>query len=147
MIAKEAPIKLVNFMVLGAKFKFIAPKTKKEGQNPPLYFQDYVLDVDFTQRPIDDDKFHVFAKIAVNDNDSPLPGYQIVVEGAATFSIQSKSDISEDVLNNLKYFSSINIVIGYLRSTINSLTVSAPFGPYLLPPVDMQDLFKKKGEK
>ncbi|GAO30417.1 hypothetical protein JCM15548_12685 [Geofilum rubicundum JCM 15548] len=61
-------------------------------------------------------------------------------------SIPSNRDISEDVLNNLKFFSSVNIVIGYLRSTINSFTASAPFGPYLLPPVDMQDLFKKKGE-
>jgi preprotein translocase subunit SecB len=39
------------------------------------------------------------------------------------------------------------MLIGHIRSYISTLTANGPFGVYLLPAVNMNDLLKQKEEK
>jgi preprotein translocase subunit SecB len=68
------------------------------------------------------------------------------VEGAALFSLDRTKELTEKEESNLKFFSTVSILIGYLRNTLMTMTSSAPMGPYLLPPVNTTDLFRKKAE-
>jgi preprotein translocase subunit SecB len=72
-----------------------------------------------------------------------LPGYKLLVEAAGLFQLED-TDIPEQEQNNLKYYSTVSILIGYLRNSLAANTASAPFGPYLLPPIDMNELFRQK---
>lgn len=146
MEAKESPIRLLNFMVVGMEYKFIPPAKKSMAKSPDSFFKDYEIDIDFSNNAVDEEQFYVFAKIEVNNSGKPKPGYKIFIEGGASFSIPKQADLDENITKNLKYFSSVNIVIGYLRAAINTLTASAPLGPYILPPIDMQDLIKRKSQ-
>lgn len=142
MKAISSEIQLMSFVVLQSSYQFVpAPKKVK---NTATFFKSYELDIDFAHHEEDENNIRVFTKISVNNCDKALPGYQLMVEGFAVFSIENCKDLPEKEANNLKYFSTVNILIGYLRNTLMSLTASAPWGPYLLPPINMSDLFNKK---
>jgi preprotein translocase subunit SecB len=85
-------------------------KTERETQNriiPP-----YEIDIDFTYHFEEDGTFQVFVKINVNDVDKSLPGYKLKVEGAGIFQL-IEDDLSDNEKNNLKFYSSVNIIIGF----------------------------------
>jgi preprotein translocase subunit SecB len=143
MLAACSPIKLVNFAVLQSQFRFIQPK--RQIKDPSKLFDLYEIDIDFAHQQ-NDDSIQVFVKIEVNQGNKPSPGYQVLVEGAAVFKLTTPTSLSEKEIGNLKFFSTVNILIGYLRNTIATLTASAPLGTYLLPTIDVTDLFNKKKE-
>ena len=144
MIALASEIHLESFVIFQSHYGFIQPKrTPKE---PQKIFKSYTIDIDFTHQVNEDNTIHVFTKISVNQDEKPLPGYQLFVEGAAVFSLGETEKLSGNEQSNLKFYSTVSILIGYLRNTLTTLTASAPMGPYLLPPINMTDLFSKKSD-
>ncbi len=144
MIALPSEIKLESFAVLQAHYEFNPPK--RNPKDPKKLFNSYEIDVDFAHHVNEDKTIQVFTKISVNWGETALPGYQLFVEGAAFFSLERTEELTEKEESNLKFYSTVNILIGYLRNTLMTMTSSAPMGPYLLPPVNMTDLFRKKSE-
>lgn len=144
MIAIPSEIHLENFAVLQSHYKFEPPK--RNPKDLQKLFKSYEIDIDFTHHVNDDKTIQVFTKISVNQCEKPLPGYQLFVEGAAVFLLDATNDLTEDEEKNLKFYSTVNILIGYLRNTLTAITASSPMGPYLLPPINMADLFHKKSE-
>ena len=145
MIAIPSDIHLESFAVLQSHYQFIEPK--KNIKDPLKIFKAYEIDIDFVHRIKEDKTIQVFTKISVNQNAKPMPGYQLIVEGAAVFSLDETSELTEDEEKNLRFYSTVSILIGYLRNTLTAITASSPLGPYLLPPINMPDLFRKKSEK
>lgn len=142
MIAKPSAIKLENFAVLQMHYDFEQPKHKP--RNIQKLIDSYEIDVDFAHHEDDGDgSIKVFVKIGINQAKKALPGYKLLVEGFGIFRLEEQG-ISEQQKNNLKYYSTVSILIGYLRNSLSGITASAPLGPYLLPPVDMQELFNTK---
>jgi len=144
MIAIPSELKLDSFAVLQSHYEFNQPK--RNPKDPRRFFNLYEIDVDFAHQINDDNTIQVFTKISVNQGEKILPGYQLLVEGAALFSLGNTEELTEKERNNLKFYSTVNILVGYLRNTLMMITSSAPMGPYLLPPVNMTDLFRKKSE-
>lgn len=144
MIALPSEIHLESFAVLQSHYQFIEPK--RSIKDPLKIFKTYGIDIDFAHQINDDKTIQVFTKISVNQNEKPLPGYQLFVEGAAVFSLDETEELTEAEEKNLKFYSTVNILIGYLRNTLTAITASSPMGPYLLPPINMADLFRKKSE-
>ena len=144
MIALPSEIHLENFVVLQSRYKFIPPK--KEKIDSKEVFKSYSIDIDFAHLNNENGSIQVFTKISVNECENPSPGYSLFVEGGALFSLDITSNLSEAEQKNLKYFSTVNILIGYLRNTLMSMSASSPMGPYLLPPININDLFKKKSD-
>ena len=144
MIAEKSAIKLDSFSVLQSHYEFV--NSKKVLKNIKALFGSYELDFDFAHNFDDNGEIKVFVKIGVNRQKKPLPGYKLFVEAVGLFHLED-TDIPEKEQNNLKYYSTVSILIGYLRNSLAANTASAPFGPYLLPPVDMNELFiQKSGE-
>lgn len=144
MIAVQSEIKLEKFAVLQSHFSFDPPK--RNPKDVQKLFNTYEIDIDFAHHINKDDSIQVFTKIGINQNSKSLPGYQLFVEGAGFFSIDKTKELAEKDENNLKFYSTVSIIIGYLRNTLSSMTSSAPLGTYILPPIDMTDLFRKKSE-
>ena len=144
MIALHSEIHLESFAVLQSHYQFIQPT--KNPKEPQKLFKSYEIEIDFTHQSIKDKTVQVFTKIAVNHNAKPLSGYQLFVEGVAVFSLVEAEMLSESEQANLMFNSTVSILIGYLRNTLASITASSPLGPYLLPPINMADLFRKKSE-
>ena len=145
MIALPSEIQLENFAVIQSHYEFIPPR--RNPKNIQELFKSYEIDIDFAHHFNEDSKIQVFTKISINQSEKSLPGYKLFVEGAAVFSLEKNTSMTEDEEKNLKFYSTVNILIGYLRNTLSAITASSPLGPYLLPPLNMSDLFRKKSEK
>src|SRR6056297_2908943 len=144
MIAQSSAIKLENFAVLQSHYEFEQPK--KELKDVQKIFDAYEIYIDFAHHDDEEDNtIHVFVKIGINQAKKTLPGYKLLVEGVGMFSLKEE-DLPVEKINNLKFYSTVSIIIGYLRNTLSGITASAPFGPYLLPTIDMQHLFALKGK-
>ena len=145
MIAIPSDIHLESFAVIQSHYQFIEPK--KNIKDPVKIFKSYDIDIDIVHRIKEDKTIQVFTKISVNQNVKPMAGYQLIVEGAAVFSMDDTTGLTEEEEKNLRFYSTVSILIGYLRNTLTAITTSSPMGPYLLPPINMPDLFRKKSEK
>jgi preprotein translocase subunit SecB len=129
---------------LQSHYEFEQPK--KNIKDVQKILDAYEIDIDFAHHNEDEDNtIHVFVKIGINQAKKTLPGYKLLVEGVGLFSLNEEG-LSKQKINNLKYYSSVSIIVGYLRNTLSGITASAPFGPYLLPTIDMQQLFALKGQ-
>jgi preprotein translocase subunit SecB len=142
MIAIPSEIRLESFAVLQSHYEYFPSKRKMK--DPQIIFKTYEIDIDFAHQIKEDNTIQVFTKISVNQIEKPLPGYKLFVEGVAVFAFSEWEKLTEKEQNNLKFYSTVNIIIGYLRNSLTSLTSSSPMGTYLLPPINMGDLFQKK---
>ena len=144
MLAQQSAIKLEHFAVLQSHYEFEQPK--RNSRNLQKLFSSYEIDIEFAHHEDDEDNTNkVFVKIGINQAKKTIPGYKLLVEGIGVFRLEEEG-LSEQEISNLKFYSSVSILIGYLRSSLTGLTASAPLGSYLLPPIDMADLFAKKSE-
>lgn len=144
MIALKSEIQLDNFVVLQSHYGFSPPQKIPKDINK--LFRSYQIDIDFVHQEKDERKIQVFTKISVNQSGNPIPGYQLFVEGTAQFSFNETNELAGVEKINLKFFSTVSILIGNLRNTLTAMTASAPLGPYQLPLINITDLFNKKAE-
>lgn len=147
MKAIPSEIKLIDFNILQSHFTLIPSKKKIKPNEIQNLFNGYELDIDFDHRINKDETIQVFTKIEVNNIGQPLAGYQLSIEGVANFTFTESDQLTDAQRKNLKSFSTVNILIGYLRNSLAAMTASSPLGQYLLPPVNINDLFAKKVEE
>lgn len=150
MIAKKSPLILETFFVVENRFKFIQPEEEIEDVQIEL-FNNYEIDLDFTIRPISSEsdsiiKFNVYTKMGVNQLKTPKSGYCSFVEGIGTFNIL-KETLTDIDIENLTNLSSVSIMINCLRGVLMDTSSNAPFGRYILPSIDVNDLLKQKSSK
>lgn len=86
-------------------------------------------------------------KVEVNNSKKPKYGYSLLAEGMGIFEVNNQEGLEEQLLGNLKYYSTLNMMINNLRNIMYQTSNLGPMGGYLLPPVDILDLFKKREAK
>lgn len=145
MKAKLSPLKLHDFKLLQANMQFIAPDNAEV--NPEKLFEKYSVDIDFSHHEENEEEIRVFVKIEINQGKKPKVGYQLSAEGFGLFGMPADGSLSDAARGNLKYFSTLNMVINNLRNVLYQLSNLAPFGPYILPPIDIVDLMRQKQER
>lgn len=142
MTTKLSPIQLTDFQLLNLHYEFINPTGVEEVDTADL-FSRYIVDVDFAISPQDNLTYAVFVKATVNKK-AALPGYVLSAEGVSTFQFIDRSSLSEEVFNNLLVYSGVAMAAQQLRSRLADLTAIGPFGKYMLPTLDMNDLLAQK---
>jgi preprotein translocase subunit SecB len=143
MKAKFSPLKILDFKLLSSSFEFIP--LDSEEVNVDELFSKYLVDIDFTFQESEGDKFfQLMVKISINKTKSALDGYKIYAEGGGVFSIENEPDLDDKTIGNLRYYSSLNMMINNLRNIIYQQSTLGPIGPYLLPPIDIVDLHRQK---
>lgn len=138
-----SPLLLNDFAIINCNFEFSAPPEKVDLKK---IVDDYLLDIDFAIVK-ENDSTRVFIKTAINHGDNILPGYSIFAEGVAIFELSETSPLSEEDRKSLLQYSAVSIAINSLRGFITSLTANAPFGKYILPSIDVNNLFQQKVKK
>lgn len=145
MKAERSPLQLINFYLFRNNYEFIEPEGEEEIALDE-HFREYPIDIDFGHEQIDENRFSVPVKIKINKKKNPYSGYQLFIEGAGIFYLDDEN-LDERLKYNLTTFSSVNIVINQLRNIIATETSYGPFGKFILPPIDIQALFKKKEQQ
>ncbi len=135
-----SPLILLDFAIINSNFKFIAPTDNSDIRS---LISEYLIDIDYAiiQEP---DNTRVFIKSSINQIEEPINGYSIFAEGVAVFAISKTVKLSDDDKKSLLQFSAVSIALNSLRGFISSLTANAPFGRYILPSIDVNDLFQQK---
>lgn len=142
MKAKFSPLELLDFKLLESNYKFITPK--EDEINVIALFKLYSVNINFNHIPLEENIIQVAVNIEVNNLKRPKPGYSLSCGGMGIFKIDDQSEMKQDFLGNLKYYSTLNMVINNLRNVMFQISNLGPMSGYLLPPVDILDLFKKK---
>lgn len=142
MKAKFSQLQLHTFELLNSNYNFIVPK--KDEVDVSELFNSYSVNIDYTHNFLEDDLIQVFVKIEINNLKRPKDGYSLSVEGMGVFEINDNGKLSDELLSNLKFYSTVNMMINTLRNILFQLTNVGPLSGYLLPPIDILDLFKKK---
>jgi preprotein translocase subunit SecB len=145
MKVKFSPLELHSFELLESHFSFNVPN--EEEVNVSLLFKSYNVNIDFTHKIHEEVEIHVFVRIEVNYLKKPKPGYSLMSEGVGIFQIEDDSQLSEGTAGNLKFYSTLNMMINNLRNIMFQSSNIGPMGGYLLPPIDIIDLFKKKDKQ
>jgi len=142
MKANKSPLMLNDFLLLKSNYQFIQP------ENPDFnlgeLMDQYPIDLDFTVQRVQDNLFHLYTKIHINQETKPLPGYILFIEGVSLFSFDEKVNLNEEEKANLLHFSGLNITINSLRNILASLTANGPFNKYTLPSIDVNKLLDDK---
>ncbi len=142
MKAKFSPLELRSFELLESHFSFNVPK--EDEIEVSALFKSYGVNIDFSHNFLDNNEIQVFVNIEVNNLKKPKPGYSLIAEGVGIFKIGNQDELSDNLLGNLKFYSTLNMIINNLRNIMFQSSNIGPMGGYLLPPVDIVDLFKKK---
>lgn len=143
MKAKASPLRLKHFELIESQFKFIVPNDEVVDDVGAL-FESYPIEVNFTHHFSEDDEIQVNCTLKVNKGRTPLPGYSMLADALGIFEIQDSKDLDESKLINLKFYSTLNMIINNLRNIIFQQSNLGPMHGYLLPPIDVLDLFEKK---
>ncbi len=145
MKVSESNLELVEFVITNSNYKFVDPRKEI---NIREIFSKYEIELDFGKRDVkteeDEHLFNVLVKVLINQPDQPQPGYQILVEGISVFRIKNPGQLDDKTLTNLKNISALSISINNLRNYITNMTAYGPFGKFIFPAVDVNQLIKEK---
>lgn len=141
MIAKRAALDLKDFALLHQQYQFTPPA--EEDIDVEATLAAYVVEIDFSINSADGQIFQLFVGISVN-RDGALPGYTMYCKGAGVFDFSEAPKLTEKEKGDFLQLSGISICVNQLRGIISSLTAQGPFGRYLLPAIDVNDLLQQK---
>jgi preprotein translocase subunit SecB len=147
MLAKRSPLKWHDFALLQSYFRFVAPNEDNSEVHVVQLFESYVIDIDFVIKKPVNGKRQVFMKVLVNWPEGGPAGYKLFVEAVGLFSVDGEGDMREDVRKNLAHYSTVNLMLNRIRAHISMITGTSVLGSYVLPAVDVKDLFMQKAAK
>ncbi len=142
MIAQPSPLVIHNFFILKKNFQYVPLAegiTREDVLNHPV-------DIDFTLKKVKDG-FNLFVKLSHNYSEDALAGYSFFIEAVGVFSLQTEKILSEKMIQNLQYVSTLSLVINFLRGYLLNVTSYCPLGPFVLPAIDLNELMKSKTGK
>jgi hypothetical protein len=139
MKPETSPLRIIDFAITKLDFEMIF--TPEPDGDMISIFQSYPLEIDFDLER--DGYLRTFIKAEINKN-KEIAGYSISAEAVCIFEFDNKEDLPGDVKRSMEGFSTIYIALNSLRGLISSFTANAPFGRYILPSIDLNDLIEKK---
>ncbi|MDQ3111314.1 MAG: hypothetical protein M3R17_15615 [Bacteroidota bacterium] len=135
-----SPLEVVDFSIINSLYKFVQPEP---GIDVLEIMTTYELDVNY-RFETEKNFWQVFVKIAVNQIEGPKPGYCIFAEGVTFFQFNALSKLNENEKRILMNYSALPMAIHCVRGYIANLTAGGPYGKYLFPLIDLNDLMRQK---
>lgn len=144
MKAIESDLVLEDFFIIDSNYKFI--KSDDNTVNIKTYFKEYNIDIDFIVTNANDnkDRYIIYAKVFINQNENKLPGYSMFAESVSIYRFKKKSKLSDTDKSDLLWQSGVSISINYLRNYLTTKTAFCPLGKYTLPTLDLGKLLQTK---
>jgi preprotein translocase subunit SecB len=138
MKPNPSPLAIVDFAITRMDFRISSPDDDTDISE---LFSRYDIDIDFGVRK--DETIQVWVRAKINA-DEELKGYSIDAEAGCFFSFDDNSNLPAQNRETLEGFSAIYIGLNSLRGLISSFTANAPFGRYILPSLDLNELIEQK---
>lgn len=139
MKPKSSPLHFLDYAVTRFDFEF---NISKEDTDVIEQFEKYPLEIDF--HVFKNDQLKVFMDVEVNTEEPKLPGYSIKAEVACIFQLDENAELQVSQIQEIESFSIIYIALNSLRGIVSNFTANAPFGRYLIPSIDLNDLIEQK---
>lgn len=140
MKPKPSPLQILDIALTELNFNFVPPPNNDKVSD--YYYSKYSIDIDFMIQA--NDYLMVYMKAEVNHVEKPLPGYSFIAEAACVFDLNEKLVKDSQAKNDIEGYSTLYIALNSLRGLISNFTANAPWGRYILPSVDLNDLIEKK---
>jgi preprotein translocase subunit SecB len=135
----SSPLRILDFAVMRMDFEFIPPANSVRNEG---LFDRYEVDLDFDV--FKNGILQIVMTVDINTGENPQPGYKISAEVASLFKFDGSAKISSGEKESMEGFSTVYIALNNLRGFISGFTANAPFGRYILPSIDLNDLILKK---
>ena len=142
MKIKRSNLKLDKFTILACNFSTIL--TDKKVTSESLKNIPIDLDFDIFVNKKNSSKVKVVLEFHSNEIENPLAGYMYSVITEAEYNIKGLGKMTEEKQNKYIFFSALPLAISMVRSHLYSLSANFPYGHYLMPSIDLPDLFEKK---
>lgn len=141
MQAQKSPLILEESFIIASNILSVPEPEEFKG-----ILNDFTIDIDFDifTNETDTEARRIVVSVQGNDQDNPVPGYCFSIVAQATYNYDKLVKVSKKDKDVLLTHSAIPMVIGQIRSYLSTLTAHGPFGIYLLPAIDMNDLIKQK---
>ena len=145
MEIKRSNLKLDKFTMLACNFAVIPSDKKVTSEalkNIPIDF-----DFDLLTNKKNSSKIKIVLEFNSNISDNPKPGYMYSVVAEAEYNVKGLGKMSEEKQNRYILFTALPLAIAMVRSHLYSVSSNFPYGHYLMPSIDLPDLFEKKFNK
>lgn len=142
MTPKLSPLEIQDFAILNCSFAFTPFSEEfKTSEQIQEAMKAYEIDIDFAMPR--DKGINVFVKVTINHK-SKMPGYSIMAEGVSVFKLNENTKMDEVMKSQLTSYSAFSITLNAIRGFIASLTANSPYERYILPSIDVNDMFQQK---
>jgi len=102
------------------------------------------LDFDILTNKKNSSKVKIVLEFNSNISENPEPGYMFSTVAEAEYNIKGLGKMTEEKQNRYILFTALPLAIAMVRSHLYSVSSNFPYGHYLMPSIDLPDLFKKK---
>jgi hypothetical protein len=132
-----APIKIIDAHTLSSKYQL--HPIKEQNANIKELFSTYEISVQFGRKQPAEHIEVFYIKTDVNPKgDKMALGYELFAEIVNIFDVTDvKNQYSGSEYEKYILFSALGISINNLRTILRDLTISAPYGPYILPSLNI----------
>ncbi|MFZ1288541.1 MAG: hypothetical protein WAR79_00505 [Melioribacteraceae bacterium] len=145
MEIKKSDLKLEKFTMLACSFATI--KAEKKITEVDLNNIPIDLDFDILVNKKNSNKIKIMLEVKANTRENQLPGYIYTVICEFDFIIKGLNKLAEDKKNRNILFTALPLSIAMVRSHLYNVSSNFPYGHYMLPSIDLVDLFTKKFAK
>lgn len=141
MLVEKSPLILEEVFIIASNLISIPSPEGAVSQ-----VNDFDIDVDFNvfNNIANPDSKKVVVSVSGNNPENPLPGYSFSVVAQGVFKYDPEVKVKKKDRDFLITHSAIPILIGQIRSYLTTLTAIGPYGPYVLPGINMNHLLAVK---
>jgi len=145
MLIKRSDLKLDKFTMLSCNLSVVP--SKKKMSNEELKNVPVDLDFDILTNKSNSSKIQIMLEIKSNQSENPIPGYMFSVICSADYNIKALKKMPSEKQGRYILFTALPLAIAMVRSQLYYISSNFPHGHYLLPSIDLPDLFDKKYNK
>jgi len=142
MEIKKSDLKLESFSVLACSIATIPSEIKIKSED--IVSHPINLDFDILSNVKNKNKIRILIEIDSNSSENPKAGYAYSLAAEAEYYIKNLSKMDTDSQNKCILFTALPLAIAMVRSHLYNGTSNFRYGQYLLPSIDLPDLFEKK---
>ncbi len=143
MIVKESPLEVIDFFVVQFTFNSIPVKGDNDRSIEKMIYS-HKIHIDFGKKKMNKDFDAFFLKAWSNFGKNMSPGYSFFIETVTYYRIRNERKLSRDIIKNLSTYSVLAVSYSNVRSVLNNMSANCPFGKYILPSIDINDIINKK---
>ena len=102
------------------------------------------MDFDILRNKKNGNKIKIVLELHSNEVEKPIAGYMYSLIAEAEYNIKGLSKMDEEKQNRYILFTALPLAIAMVRSHLYTVSSNFPYGHYLMPAIDLTDLFEKK---